>query len=111
MLSAKIFGKKKGRVGPGLSLFDDGFFKLELRTASINGKAWSSGGADDEFDFVRTTLPCNRVAAQLTEIALKDFHRISHDEYLKMSTCEVQSPYSPEGLFRMRRFYARHKVK
>lgn len=85
-------------MGPGLPLFDEAFFELKLRTASIDGKALSTGGADDEFDFVLTALPCNRVAAQLTEIALKDFHRISHSYYLLMSPGEVQSPYSLGGL-------------
>ena len=66
-------------MGPGLVLFDGAFFELELGTPSIDGKALSTSGADDEFDFVGPALPCNRVAAQLTEIALKDFHRISHD--------------------------------
>lgn len=73
------YPQKKRRRGSGLALFDDAVFELELGTASIDGKALRPGGADDEFDFVLTALPCNRVTAQLTEVALKDFHRISHD--------------------------------
>jgi hypothetical protein len=68
------FVAKKRRRGTGFSLSDDALFELELRTALIAGKALSPCGADDEFNFVLTALPCNRVAAQFTEIALKDFH-------------------------------------
>ena len=56
---------------------DDTLFELELRAASITGKATGAGGADDEFDFIVATHFCDGVAAQFTEIALKDFHRIT----------------------------------
>jgi hypothetical protein len=56
------------------TLFDDALFELELRTLAIDGKTVSTHSADDELKFVLTTLACDRVAAQLTQILLKDFH-------------------------------------
>jgi hypothetical protein len=55
-------------------LTDDALFELELRTPLIAGKATGTSGADDEFDFIVATHTCDGIAAQLTEIALKDFH-------------------------------------
>ena len=74
LVLVRVVVAKKRRKGTGFWLFDDALFELELRTASIAGKVLSPCGADDEFNFVLAALPCNRVAAQFTEIALKDFH-------------------------------------
>ena len=55
-------------------LTDDALIELELGTASIAGKATGTSGADDEFDFIVATHTRDGIAAQFTEIALKDFH-------------------------------------
>ena len=65
-------------------LFENVLVDVELRAFLVDGKAVDPRGADHEFKFIGTALPGNGVAAEFTQIALKDFHASHTANYYVM---------------------------